>query len=125
MKLVFSRHEEFIAPDHRREGMVIELETGVKKDGTIVARRGKLVIDGGAYCGEGGFFAQMAAMHAIGPYQMQNVDIDSYLVYTNNQPSQLDPRPHGARRPAGPSSSTWTRSPRRSAWTPSSCAGAR
>ena len=87
VKLVFSRHEEFIAPDHRREGMVIELETGVKKDGTIVARRGKLVIDGGAYCGEGGFFAQMAAMHAIGPYQMENVDIDSYLVYTNNQPS--------------------------------------
>ncbi len=87
VKLVFSRHEEFIAPDHRREGMVIELETGVKKDGTIVARRGKLVIDGGAYCGEGGFFAQMAAMHAIGPYKIQNVDIDSHLVYTNNQPS--------------------------------------
>jgi CO/xanthine dehydrogenase Mo-binding subunit len=87
VKLVFSRHEEFIAPDHRREGMVIDLETGVKKDGTIVARRAKLQIDGGAYCGEGGFFAQMAAMHAIGPYQMENVDIDSYLVYTNNQPS--------------------------------------
>ena len=34
----------------------------------------------GAYCGEGGFFAQMAAMHAIGPYQIQNVDIDSHLV---------------------------------------------
>jgi CO/xanthine dehydrogenase Mo-binding subunit len=87
VKLVFSRHEEFVAPDHRREGMVLELETGVRKDGSIVARRGKLVIDGGAYCGEGGFFAQMAAMHAIGPYQIENVDIDSYLVYTNNQPS--------------------------------------
>ncbi len=87
VKLVFSRHEEFIAPDHRREGMVIDLETGVKKDGTIVARRARLVIDGGAYCGEGGFFAQMAAMHAIGPYKIQNVDIDSHLVYTNNQPS--------------------------------------
>jgi len=87
VKLVFSRHEEFVAPDHRREGMVLELETGVRKDGSIVARRGKLVIDGGAYCCEGGFFAQMAAMHAIGPYQIENVDIDSYLVYTNNQPS--------------------------------------
>ena len=41
VKLVFSRHEEFIAPDHRREGMVLELETGVTKDGTIVARRGQ------------------------------------------------------------------------------------
>ena len=45
------------------------------------------MLDGGAYCGEGGFFAQMAAMHAIGPYKIENVDIDSYLVYTNNQPS--------------------------------------
>ena len=40
VKLVFSRREEFIAPDHRREGMVIELETGVRDDGTLVARRG-------------------------------------------------------------------------------------
>ncbi len=65
VKLVFSREEEFIAPDHRREGMVIELETGARRDGTLVARRGRLVLDGGAYCGEGGFFAQMAAMHAV------------------------------------------------------------
>lgn len=87
VKLVFSRKEEFIAPDHRRESIAIELETGVKRDGTIVARRGRLVLDSGAYCGEGGFFAQLAAMHACGPYVMENVDIDSKLVYTNNQPS--------------------------------------
>jgi CO/xanthine dehydrogenase Mo-binding subunit len=87
VKLVFSREEEFVAPDHRRESIAIELETGVRHDGTIVARRGRLVLDGGAYCGEGGFFAQMAAMHACGPYVMENVDIDSKLVYTNNQPS--------------------------------------
>jgi CO/xanthine dehydrogenase Mo-binding subunit len=87
VKLVFSREEEFIAPDHRREGMVIELETGARSDGTLVARRGRLVLDGGAYCGEGGFFAQMAAMHACGPYEIEHVNIESTLVYTNNQPS--------------------------------------
>jgi CO/xanthine dehydrogenase Mo-binding subunit len=86
-KLVFSREEEFIAPDHRRESIAVELETGVQRDGTIVARRGTLVLDSGAYCGEGGFFAQLAAMHACGPYVIANVDIDSKLVYTNNQPS--------------------------------------
>ena len=57
VKLVFSRREEFIAPDHRREGMIIELETGARTDGTLVARRARLVLDKGAYCGEGGFFA--------------------------------------------------------------------
>ncbi|MDH3499099.1 MAG: xanthine dehydrogenase family protein molybdopterin-binding subunit, partial [Acidimicrobiia bacterium] len=96
VKLVFSREEEFIAPDHRREGMVIELETGVRRDGTIVARRGTLVLDSGAYCGEGGFFAQMAAMHACGPYQLENVNIHAYLIYSTNQPSS------SVRAPTGP-----------------------
>ena len=87
VKLVFSRREEFIAPDHRRESILVELETGARRDGTLVARRGRLVLDGGAYCGEGGFFAQIAAMHACGPYVLENVNVDAKLVYTNNQPS--------------------------------------
>jgi CO/xanthine dehydrogenase Mo-binding subunit len=87
VKLVFSRREEFFAVGHRREGMVIELETGARSDGTLVARRARLVLDKGAYCGEGGFFAQMAAMHALGPYELENVHVESSLVYSNNQPS--------------------------------------
>ncbi len=87
VKLVFSRREEFFAVGHRREGMVIELETGARSDGTLVARKARLVLDKGAYCGEGGFFAQMAAMHAHGPYELENVHIESSLVYSNNQPS--------------------------------------
>ena len=87
VKLVFSRREEFFAVGHRREGMVIELETGARADGTLVARRARLVLDSGAYCGEGGFFAQMAAMHALGPYELENVLVESSLVYSNNQPS--------------------------------------
>ena len=87
VKLVFSRHEEFFAVGHRREGFVIELETGASKDGKLLARRGTLLIDSGAYCGEGGFFAQMAAMHALGPYVIETTDIHSTLNYSNNQPS--------------------------------------
>ncbi len=87
VKLVFSRHEEFVAVGHRREGMVIELETGARADGTLVARKARLVLDGGAYCGEGGFFAQMSAMHAHGPYEFETAHIESSLVYSNNQPS--------------------------------------
>ena len=87
VKLVFSRREEFVAVGHRREGMTIELETGARRDGTLVARRARLVLDKGAYCGEGGFFAQMAAMHACGPYRIENIDVHSYLNYSNTQPS--------------------------------------
>ena len=67
--------------------MVIELETGARADGTLVARKARLVLDKGAYCGEGGFFAQMAAMHALGPYEIETAHIESSLVYSNNQPS--------------------------------------
>lgn len=87
VKLVFSRREEFIAPDHRREGMVIDLETGVDADGRITGRRARLVIDNGAYTADGGFFPQLAAMHAAGPYRIPASDIEARLVYTNHQPS--------------------------------------
>jgi len=87
VKLVFSRHEEFLAPDRRREGMSVELTTGLRRDGTIVARRARLLLDGGAYMADGEFFPQMAAMHAAGPYKIDHVELEASLVYTNRQPS--------------------------------------
>ncbi|MDH4113742.1 MAG: xanthine dehydrogenase family protein molybdopterin-binding subunit, partial [Actinomycetota bacterium] len=87
VKLVFSRREEFVAIAQRREGIVMEFETGLTRDGRLVARKAKLVLDKGAYCGEGGFLGQMAAMHACGPYVIDHVFVESYLNYTNNQPS--------------------------------------
>jgi CO/xanthine dehydrogenase Mo-binding subunit len=87
VKLVFSREEEFRAIAQRREGIVMELETGATSDGHLVARKARLILDKGAYCGEGGFLGQMAAMHACGPYQIDNVSVESYLNYTNQQPS--------------------------------------
>lgn len=87
VRLVFTRREEFLAPDHRREGQVLELETGVMNDGTLVARRGHLVLDNGAYAADAPFFPQMAAMMAVGPYRVPHVSIDAHLAYTNTTPS--------------------------------------
>ncbi|MCI0634128.1 MAG: xanthine dehydrogenase family protein molybdopterin-binding subunit [Actinobacteria bacterium] len=87
VKLVFSREEEFRAIAQRREGIVMEFETGAARDGRLVARKARLVLDKGAYCGEGGFLGQMAAMHACGPYVIENVFVESFLNYTNQQPS--------------------------------------
>jgi CO/xanthine dehydrogenase Mo-binding subunit len=87
VKLVFSRREEFVAIAQRREGIAMEFETGVTREGRIVARKARLVLDKGAYCGEGGFLGQMAAMHACGPYVIDNVFVEAHLNYTNNQPS--------------------------------------
>jgi CO/xanthine dehydrogenase Mo-binding subunit len=87
VKLVFSRREEFVAIQQRREGITMEFETGVTREGHLVARKAKLILDKGAYCGEGGFLGQMAAMHACGPYQIDAIAVEAYLNYTNNQPS--------------------------------------
>jgi CO/xanthine dehydrogenase Mo-binding subunit len=87
VRLVFTRREEFIVPDRRREGMVIEIETGVKSDGTITARRGHLVLDNGAYTADAAVFPQLAGMHVAGPYKIPNLHIEGHLVYTNHQPS--------------------------------------
>ena len=87
VRLVFSRREEFVAPDHRREGQVLELETGVRKDGSIVSRRGRLILDNGAYGADAPFFPQLAAMMAVGPYKVENVFVDASLAYTNTTPS--------------------------------------
>ena len=96
VKVVFSRREEFLLPDHRRERMIVELETGVRRDGTIVARRGHLIIDNGAYSMDEPYLGQMAAMFAVGPYRVPNVDVSVDVVYTNTQPSG------SVRAPTGP-----------------------
>lgn len=87
VRLVFSREEEFLAPDKRRESMVIELTSGVKNDGTITARKARVVLDNGAYTSDSDFFPHMAAMHALGPYKIDNVLSEASGVYTNHQPS--------------------------------------
>ncbi len=124
VKLVFTREEEFTAIAQRREGIVMEFETGATRDGRLVARKARLVLDKGAYCGEGGFLGQMAAMHACGPYQIDHIFVESHLNYTNNQPSG------SVRAPTAPQvcwglEQHMDEVAARSAWIPSSSAGAR
>ena len=76
VRLVFSRREEFLAPDRRREGMVIDITTGVRNDGTITARKAWIAIDNGAYTADSGFFPQLAAMHVSGPYRIPNLYVE-------------------------------------------------
>ncbi len=102
VKLVFNRMEEFTAPDRRRESMIIEITTGVKSDGAIVARRGRAILDNGAYMADAAFFPQLAAMHVVGPYVIPNIELESKLVYTNHQPSG------SVRAPTAPQA-TWAR----------------
>jgi CO/xanthine dehydrogenase Mo-binding subunit len=96
VKIVFSRRDEFLLPDHRRERMVVELETGARSDGTILARRARLIIDNGAYSMDEPYLGQLAAMFAVGPYRIPHLEVTADVVYTNTQPSG------SVRAPTGP-----------------------
>jgi carbon-monoxide dehydrogenase large subunit len=82
VKMVFSRSEEF-GTSVVRQPTIIDLKTGVSKEGKILARQVRLLFDTGAYSDSGPVCAKSAGCGAAGPYDIANVKIDSYCVYTN------------------------------------------
>ncbi len=65
----------------------ITIKTGVKKDGTFIARRCALYLDGGAYANSGPSVTEKAGYRAHGPYPIPNILTDAYTVYTNTVPA--------------------------------------
>ncbi len=65
----------------------IYYKTGLKKDGTIVARQCRAYLDTGAYAEIGPRVAKKTAYGAIGPYEIDNLMVDVYLAYTNKVPA--------------------------------------
>ena len=63
------------------------IKTGVDKDGKIVARKCDVWWNGGAYADIGPRVTQKSGFTASGPYDIDNVSIDSYAVYTNLPPA--------------------------------------
>ena len=79
VKMVMTREEEFLA-NHPCGGSVLELKTGVKKNGELVALRARLLFDTGAY---GGAQSGTGATLVQGPYRIPNLSVQAYSVYTN------------------------------------------
>jgi xanthine dehydrogenase molybdenum-binding subunit len=78
VKMVLSREEEML--DGRpAPGAWIRVKTGVKNDGTVLARQAYALWDSGAEPG--------ASIHAtgriLGVYKFPNIKVDAYAVYTN------------------------------------------
>ena len=63
------------------------IKSGVDKNGKIVARKCEVFWNGGAYADIGPRVTQKAGLTASGPYNIDNVWIDSYALYTNVTPS--------------------------------------
>jgi len=96
VRVVFNRHDEFVAPDKVNHPIVIDLKTGVTREGMITARSARIVLDTGAYASDAPSIAEIATMMAAGPYDIPNLDITAHTVYTNKTPAG------SVRAPSGP-----------------------
>jgi CO/xanthine dehydrogenase Mo-binding subunit len=86
VKMIWTREEEFTAAS-TRHNCYLAYKTGVKKDGTMVARDVKVIYDGGAYTVMGPMILEKGAVLSCGPYQIANVSVDACLVHTNKSPA--------------------------------------
>ena len=86
VKWVWTREEEFVASTHRA-ATHMWFKDGVMKDGRIIARKIKSVRDGGAYPSTNDYVSRKHAYGVAGPYNIPNVWIDAYAVFTNKRPT--------------------------------------
>ena len=82
-RLVYSREETYLATP-KRHPFMIEMKTGATSDGRLQAVRVKALLDTGAYASFGIAVAVRSAVHATGPYEVENVEAECLAVYTNN-----------------------------------------
>jgi CO/xanthine dehydrogenase Mo-binding subunit len=85
VRVAFSAEENFKTICQPQIKIVIK--TGVKKDGTFVARRSEVYLNAGAYVYSTPSVAEKAGYRAHGPYHIPHVRTDSYAVYTNTVPA--------------------------------------
>ncbi|MCL4182126.1 MAG: molybdopterin-dependent oxidoreductase [Burkholderiaceae bacterium] len=85
VRVEHTRYEDFIC--NARHPMKIHLKTGVKKDGTFVARYASTLVDTSAYSSHG---PSVILVHAyfglIRGYRSPNIKWEGTVVHTNNMP---------------------------------------
>lgn len=86
VRLVFTR-EESIATTAKRHPSRTTLRMGLTRDGRIQAIALKMICDGGAYGLSTEGVMRKAAILGAGPYNIPNLQVDTYGIYTNNTPS--------------------------------------
>ncbi len=70
-----------------KHATTLRIKSGVSKDGKILARECEVWWNGGAYADIGPRVTQKSGFTAAGPYDIDNVHIDSYALYTNLPPA--------------------------------------
>jgi len=94
VKIEASRDEIFSAYRHGQP-LIVELKTGVKKDGTLLAQQIRIINNCGAFRGSGAVVIFLSWGFVMLPYRLPNLKYEGFAVYTNN-PVRAPQRGHGA-----------------------------
>jgi CO/xanthine dehydrogenase Mo-binding subunit len=93
---VMTTSEEELIDAYPRQPTVITLKTGVSRDGILLAREGRVIIDCGAYANSGPPTVAIALQVLAGPYRTPHLALKGVAVYTNKGATG------SFRAPAGP-----------------------
>jgi carbon-monoxide dehydrogenase large subunit len=83
VKLRLTREEEFYTA-FVRQGMAAHFKMGCDREGRLLAMENRYYWDGGAYTEYGVNITRASGYSCTGPYDVPNVNADSYCVYTNH-----------------------------------------
>jgi CO/xanthine dehydrogenase Mo-binding subunit len=83
VKLEYSREESLIYTGKRHPAKIY-YKLGAGREGNLLAAQVKIYFDTGAYDSYGSTVVGRAAIHATGPYHVENVEVEAIAVYTNN-----------------------------------------
>ncbi len=98
VRLALTREEEFVTIT--KHAVRVRMKTGLREDGTILAREVTAHFNTGAYADIGPRLIKNGGYGTAGPTEIPHVSIDSYAVYTNLPPA-------GAFRGYGISQAAW------------------
>jgi CO/xanthine dehydrogenase Mo-binding subunit len=85
VKVALSMEEQFFTIS--KHASTTRIKSAVAADGRITARECEVWWNGGAYADIGPRVTQKSGFTAAGPYDIENVAIDSYALYTNRPPA--------------------------------------
>ncbi|MEV8389360.1 MULTISPECIES: molybdopterin cofactor-binding domain-containing protein [unclassified Streptomyces] len=85
VKIVYNRFESFFGHVHRHPAK-LWYEHGATRDGKITHMKCRIVLDGGAYASASPAVVGNASSLSVGPYVVEDVDIEAIALYTNNPP---------------------------------------
>ncbi len=86
VKIIWSREESMIG-HHKRHPFRIKAKWGATKEGKITAAEIQMIADGGGYAYTSTKVLGNATLLCTGAYNIPNVKVDAYAVYTNNVPT--------------------------------------